>query len=348
MEIIRGIQPRPVKAVLYGPEGVGKSRTAKDFPKPLFIDVEGGTSRLDVARTPRPTTWAHMKQIVAEIVNDPMGYETVVFDTADWMEKLAVKQVCAQNGFAGMGGNNDYGKSYNELAQMWSDLLTQLEADFIQTGKMHVVFLAHSTTKKFELPEEQGQFDRYQLDLEKKVAPLLKAWCDLMLFANYKTIVVVDDKGKNGKGQGGTRRVMYSEHTAAFDAKNRDGLPPEMDLGFAPLAKCFAGLSARPAHAPVVAPAAVAPAATVTPAPVSAAEPKAVESGPVLQPQHIALNKLMAEAGVTFEQLLAVLVAKGKYPAGTPLENIDPEIIDKFIFPHWDKFMGMINGGQAA
>ena len=59
-------------------------------------------------------------------------------------------------------------------------------------------------------------------------------------------------------------------------------------------------------------------------------------------------SRAMAEAGVTFEQLLAVLVAKGKYPAGTPLENIDPEIIDKFIFPHWDKFMGMINGGQAA
>jgi len=349
MEVIRGIQPKPVKSLIYGPEGVGKSSLAKDFPKPLFIDVEGGTSRLDVARTPRPSTWAHMKQILVELAKDQMGYETLVFDTADWLEKLAVKQVCAQNGFAGMGGNNDYGKSYNELAQMWSDLLTQLEADFIQPGKMHVVFLAHSTAKKFELPEEQGQFDRYQLDLEKKVAPLLKAWCDLMLFVNYKTIVVVDDKGKNGKGQGGTRRVMYSEHSAAFDAKNRDGLPREMDLGIAPLAKCFTGLSARPAPTP--APAAVAPAPVPAAPSVSASSapaPSTVESGPVLKAQHIALNKLMAESGVTYDQLLAVLVAKGKYPAGTPMENIDPEIVDKFIFPHWEKFLGMINGGVAA
>jgi hypothetical protein len=344
MEIIKGQQPKPVKGVFYGPEGVGKSSLAKDFPKPLYIDVEGGTSRLDVARTPRPTTWAHMKQILVELAKDQMGYETLVFDTADWLEKLAIKQVCAQNGFAGMGGNNDYGKSYNELAQMWSDLLTQLEADFIQTGKMHVVFLAHSTTKKFELPEEEGQFDRYQLDLEKKVAPLLKAWCDLMLFINYKTIVIVDDKGKNAKGQGGTRRVMHSEHTAAFDAKNRDGLPREMDLGITPLAKCFTPIQSKPQAA------AVAPTPVVQPAPAAVAAPVPVPAatGPVLQAQHVALNKLMAEAGVTYEQLLAVLVAKGKYPAGTPLENIDPEIVDKFIFPHWEKFLGMINGGVAA
>jgi len=349
MEVIRGIQPKPVKGLIYGPEGVGKSSLAKDFPKPLFIDVEGGTSRLDVARTPRPTTWAHLKQIIGEIVKDQQGCETLVIDTADWAEKLGIKQVLGETGFRAMGGNKDYGETFSMLALMWSDLLTQLEADFIQTGKMHVVFLAHSTTKKFELPEEQGQFDRYQLDLEKKVAPLLKAWCDLMLFVNYKTIVTADDKGANGTGQGGTRRVMHSERTAAFDAKNRDGLPREMDLSIAPLLKCFTGLSARPA--PVPTPAAVAPApapaAPSVPA-VSAPAPSTVESGPVLKAQHIALNKLMAEAGVTYDQLLAVLVAKGKYPAGTPLENIDPEIVDKFIFPHWEKFLGMINGGVAA
>jgi hypothetical protein len=342
MQIIKGKQPKPVKGLIYGPEGVGKSSLAKDFPKPLFIDVEGGTSRLDVARTPRPTSFAHFKQMIGDIVRDPMDYQTLVIDTADWLEKLAIKQVCAQNGFSGMGGNNDYGKSYNELAGMWSDLLTQLEADLIETGKMHVVFLAHSTTKKFELPEEEGQFDRYQLDLEKKVAPLLKAWCDLMLFVNYRTIVVVDEKMKTAKGQGGTRRMMFAEHTAAFDAKNRDGLPREMDLGFAPIAHCFTGLSAKVPNAPT---AAAIPAA----APIAGTEPmKPTEAGPVLQPQHVALQQLLAGAGVTYEQLNAVLAARGKYPENTPLANIDPVFIDGYINPHWAKVLEMINSAAAA
>lgn len=342
MQIIKGKQLKPVKGLIYGPEGVGKSSLAAQFPAPLFIDVEGGTSRLEVARTPRPTSFAHFKQMVGDIVRDQMGYQTLVIDTADWLEKLAVKQVCAQNGFAGMGGNNDYGKSYNELAGMWSDLLTQLEADLIETGKMHVVFLAHSTTKKFELPEEDGQFDRYQLDLEKKVAPLLKAWCDLMLFVNYRTIVVVDEKAKTAKGQGGTRRMMFAEHTAAFDAKNRDGLPREMDLGFAPINHCFVGLSAKVPNAPTAV-------ATPAAAPIAATEPmKPTEAGPVLQPQHVALQQLLAGAGVTYEQLNAVLAARGKYPENTPLANIDPAFIEGYINPHWAKVLEMINSAAAA
>lgn len=337
MQIITGKQPKPLKVLVYGPEGVGKSSLAKDFPKPVFIDVEGGTSRLDVARTPRPNTWAEFIRILTDLAKDTMGFETIVVDTADWAEKLAIKQVCAENGYKAMGGNNDYGASYNHLAALWSSLLNQLEADFIETGKANVVFLAHSTTKKFELPEEEGQFDRYQLDLEKKVAPLLKAWSDMILFVNYKTIVNIDEKAKTAKGAGGTRRVMFAEHTAAFDAKNRDGLPREMDLSFASLAKCFHVTKAAPVPVPM-------PAPTPTPAP----EPASTTEVPALSPQHRAFQKLLETSGVTYSDVLGVLVAKRRYPEGTPMENIDPQFIDGFICPHWEKILDAIKGGTKA
>lgn len=338
MQIIKGKQPKPLKAVIYGPEGVGKSTLASQFPNPLFLDVEGGTSRLDVARTPRPTSWAHLKQIIGEIVKDQMGFQTLVIDTADWAEKLAIRQVCAEKGYSGLGGNGDYGASYNQLAQMWSDLLTQLDADLIETCKMQVVFLAHSATRKFELPEEAGQFDRYQLALEKKVAPLLKEWSDTILFINYKTIVVVDEKTKTAKGQGGTRRVMFAEHQAAFDAKNRDGLPREMDLGIAPLAGCFIPLGVAAPPNPVAAPPnppQQQPAAPPNPAPAPAA-------APALTGQHRSLIQMMQTAGVTYEQVNWALAERGRYPLGTPIENIDPSFIDAWICKHWDKLLEMI------
>ena len=50
MNITRGIQSKPLKVVIYGPEGVGKSTFASLFPDPLFIDTEGSTARMDVAR----------------------------------------------------------------------------------------------------------------------------------------------------------------------------------------------------------------------------------------------------------------------------------------------------------
>ena len=56
--VTSGVQAAPVKTVLYGPEGIGKSTFASHFPDPVFIDTEGGTKRLNVARLPQPTSWA--------------------------------------------------------------------------------------------------------------------------------------------------------------------------------------------------------------------------------------------------------------------------------------------------
>jgi len=338
MEIIRGKQQKPLKAVVYGPEGVGKSSLAASFPAPLFVDVEGGTARLDVARTSRPESWAEFKQIVSALAKEPQGFQTLVIDTADWLERLAIREVCAKHGATSLGGNSDYGKSYNELAELWGSILTQLEADLIDTGEMHVVFLAHSATKKFELPEEEGQFDRYQLSLEKKSSPMLKEWCDMLLFCNYKTIVNVDDKTGKAKGTGGTRRVMYAERTAAYDAKNRDGLPREMDLGFAPLAHCFCPIGAP---APVVAPASA-------PTPPQTAAPVAPENAPGVSQQQRALAKLMTESGVTWEQLIAVIAARGYFPIDTEMTALPDDFIAGKLFPAWGKITNAIAKNAAA
>ena len=84
-----------------------------------------------------------------------------------------------------------------------------------------------------------GAYDRWEMKLSKNVAPLLKEWGDMVLFANYKTIVVnVDgqgaEKGKN-KAQGG-KRVMYTTHTPSWDAKNRHNLKEELKLEFSEIA----------------------------------------------------------------------------------------------------------------
>lgn len=65
--VTTGIQNSPVKTVLYGPEGIGKSTFASHFPNPVFIDTEGGTKRLNVKRLPQPTSWAMLLDEVAEV-----------------------------------------------------------------------------------------------------------------------------------------------------------------------------------------------------------------------------------------------------------------------------------------
>ena len=78
--VTSGVQTAPVKVVLYGPEGIGKSSFAAKFPQPVFIDTEGGTKRLNVARLPAPTSWAMLLDEVAEVRKGNVPCRTLAMD----------------------------------------------------------------------------------------------------------------------------------------------------------------------------------------------------------------------------------------------------------------------------
>lgn len=191
--VTSGIQNAPVKTVLYGPEGIGKSTFASHFPSPVFIDTEGGTKRLNVARLPQPTSWAMLLDEVAEVRKGNVPCSTLVIDTADWAERLCIQAVCARakvNGIEDFG----YGKGYTYVKEEFSKLLDALE-EVLNAGH-NVVVLAHAAITKFEQPDAVGNYDRWGMKTSKQVAPLLQEWCDMLLFANYKTVVEKAGSGK--------------------------------------------------------------------------------------------------------------------------------------------------------
>lgn len=239
MEIIRGRIKTACKVVVYGPEGIGKSTFAAQFPDPLFIDTEGSTKHMDVARLQRPTSWTMLLEEI-QYAKTNQVCKTLVIDTVDWAEQLCIEHICAKhhkNGIEDFG----YGNGYIYVKEEMGRLLKQLE-DLIDDG-IHVVLTAHAQIRKFEQPDEMGAYDRYELKLGKKTgsqtSPLIKEWADMVLFANYKTFsVAVDDKGKIHKAQGGTR-VMYTSHHPCWDAKNRFGLAEELPFEYAQIAHIF-------------------------------------------------------------------------------------------------------------
>lgn len=235
MEISRGIIENPWKVLIYGPEGIGKTTFAAHFPKPLFIDTEGGTARLDVARLPAPSSWEYLMQEVDFVIREK-PCETLVIDTADWAEKLCIKSICDKNGVDNIESFG-YGKGYVVLATEFGKLLNKLN-DVIEAG-INVVLTAHSIIKKFEQPDEMGAYDRYELKLERKTAPLVKEWADMILFATYQTYIVEDSKTKSKKATGG-KRIMHTTHNPCWDAKNRSGLDDTLDFDFNEISYLFA------------------------------------------------------------------------------------------------------------
>lgn len=239
MKISRGKIVSAQKVVIYGPEGIGKSTFASKFPNPLFIDTEGSTKHLDVARTPKPSSWTILLEQVAYVKSNPDICQTLIIDTADWAEQLCLESICAQYQKKSIE-EFGYGKGYVYLVEEFGRLLNRLE-DLVEKG-INIVLTAHAQMRKFEQPDEMGSYDRWELKLQKKTAPLVKEWADMVLFSNYKTLVVnVDgqgaEKGKN-KAQGG-KRVIYTSHHPCWDAKNRHNLPEEIPLDYQAIAHCI-------------------------------------------------------------------------------------------------------------
>jgi hypothetical protein len=244
MNIIKGKQQRAQRVVLYGVESVGKSTFAAQFPKPLFLDIEQGTSHLDVDRCDI-NSWKQLTEALAEA--KATDYKTIVIDSADWAERLCVEDLLATSKKTSIE-DFGYGKGWVMVAERISRMLTSIDA-LIDGGK-HVVLIAHSRIVKFEAPDALAPYDRYELKLSKQCSPLLKEFADELWFLRFKTKVSTTDTGR-GKGLGGKERVMLTTHSAAYDAKTRSGLAEELPLEWAAVAHLFQPV-AKPKAEPAV------------------------------------------------------------------------------------------------
>lgn len=354
MKIISGKIIKPQKVVIYGPEGIGKSTFAAQFPKPLFIDTEGSTSHLEVDRLPRPTSWQMLKQYIKDLKGDTMGYHTLVIDTADWAERLCEEAVCRSNGKVGIE-DFGYGKGYTYVKEEFGRLLDSL-SDLIDAG-MNVVLTAHSIIRKFELPEETGAYDRYELKLGQKAgnqcAALVKEWADMVLFVNYKEIVITTKDNK--KKVSGGKRVMYTAHNPCWDAKNRHGLAEELSFDYQEIAHCIPVMNTTPPQPPVspavppqpgpaepdLIPEAPAPPKESPQPPVQAEAEQADIQAPEAIPQ--ALADLMTANNVTAQDIQQAVAHKGYFPADMPIADYPEDFVMGCLVAAFPQMLQVIN-----
>ena len=98
-----------------------------------------------------------------------------------------------------------------------------------KTSGMNILLLGHSEIKQFRNPDGED-FDRYQMKLQPKASGLIREWSDCVLFATFETVT----KKQGGRHRGITTgaRIIHAERRAAWEAKNRYGLPAHLPLSF--------------------------------------------------------------------------------------------------------------------
>lgn len=364
LNITRGIVPKAQKVVVYGPEGVGKTLFASKFPDPLFIDTEGSTEHYDVARTEAPRSWQMLLDQVRE-VKAALPCSTLVIDTADWAEQLAIRHVCAEKNWKSIE-DAGYGKGYTFVVEEFGKLLNLL-SDVAEAG-VNVVLTAHAAIRKFDQPDEAASYNRWALALvdaaKMSNAAKAKEWADAVLFANYETIVetVGEGKGAKGKARGGQKRVLHTQHHACWDAKNRWGLPPEIPLDYAQIAAFVPTAAPNPTLQAAPTPAASAPIPVVPAQPVQIsaprqecpAAPKPVQSVTFAQDGTVVSDtakaaasglpdfwapalQLMEKDGVTIDDIVANAVYRKHFTPDTPPSRYPKDYVEGAIVTQWPK-----------
>jgi hypothetical protein len=201
-----GVRNAPLKVVIYGPGGVGKSELCSLIKQvginPLFIDLGEGTNYLDVSRVkPAVETWDDLRHALhTEAIWN--GYDAIVIDDLTKAQELAtdwaVRNIKHEKGhhvssIEGYG----FGKGNTHVYETFLRLIGDLDAH-TRRGR-HVIAIAHECTAN--VPNPKGEdWIRYEPRLQSpesgknSIRHRVKEWADHLFFVGYD--VMVDNDGK--------------------------------------------------------------------------------------------------------------------------------------------------------
>ena len=246
-QIHSGPRRSPPRLMIYGVEGIGKSTTAAQAPKPIFVATEDGLDQIACDSFPLATSYRDVVSALTALHQEEHPYQTVVLDSLDWLERLIWDEVCREYGVKSIEkADGGFAKGYTHALTQWREVLTGLDALRAKRG-MAVILLAHTKVEKFEDPESAA-YDRYSPRLHKHASALVTEWADAVLFATRKYRTQSEDAGFNRTrsiavplGTEGGERILRTVGGPSCIAKNRFSLPAELPLSWPALLQALGG-----------------------------------------------------------------------------------------------------------
>ncbi len=236
--IQRGQALQPPRIVIYGTEGIGKSTFSAQTPKPIFIPTEDGLGCIDCHHFPLVKTLEDVEHALRDLRAEANDYQTVVIDSADWLERIVWDAVCDQYGVQSIEkADGGYGRGYMHALVHWRRLIAALDQLRTERG-MLVLLTAHAKIERFEDPEATA-YDRFVPRLHKYAAALICEWSDAVLFATRKIRTRTENAGFNRQrtiataiGRDGEDRILRCVGGPSCVAKNRFGIAEELPLSW--------------------------------------------------------------------------------------------------------------------
>lgn len=209
------VQAKRMKVLLYGVSGTGKTTMAATFPKPIFLDLEGGLlsvrkyKPLRYPKDPSESITHYLEvvefyKLVLSAKNPP--FETIVIDSLNELQLLVTKYVVSK--FTGVKRQYDdqmtiadYGKANRDFSKVIRNFLNL---------PYHIVFTAVSTQKE---TGEDGDIQIAPKFVGRQAGPDTQRMMDMIGYCHAKRMP-----------DGTSQHYVSFRMTAQYLAKDRLGI----------------------------------------------------------------------------------------------------------------------------
>jgi len=199
-------------------------------PGCIMLNLEDGLNNIDCQRTEHLTTLDGVIEALDWLISSKHDFFTLAIDSMDWLEALIHSEVARAANVAQIN-DIDYARGYTRALSFWDKILLRLEM-LRSDRRMSIVLIAHSEIKAINIPGENA-FDRYQPAIHKLASAMFQEWVDEVFFGSIRTFTRTEKQGF-GKERtitvDGNERYIRTQETAAVLAKNRLGMPPEIEF----------------------------------------------------------------------------------------------------------------------
>ena len=223
---------RPLRIVVHGKPGAGKTTWASKMANCVGILTEDGTGNLAFPRYPVCDFWDKeptetnksigVKQRMLTLLKEDHNYKTLIIDSLDWLERLIQNHVCKEYGYKNIESPG-FAKGHKECLAFWDEFRLLTESLRKQKG-MNICMIAHTDVKTQNDPEVEN-YEKNILKLKPGASALLTENADCIFYITKKKGVV---KTKNSTKVTQGDHVIYGEDTASYLAKNRYQLPKDL------------------------------------------------------------------------------------------------------------------------
>jgi phage nucleotide-binding protein len=207
MKIINTADPSvkpPINMIVYGDGGVGKTSFVTTAPKPLLLDLEGGSKyfglrgiKLDVATI---ESWSEIDEVIKYAAAN--GYETLAIDPIGelmallrrYMESLKDSKLTMKDGSPTQAG-------WGYMKQNMRSFLRK-----VRDARMHTIVIAHVDPK-----DDEGRQIMYPM-VETKIRQEMINMFDIV---GYMTII--------GAGESAKRAIIVDPESDKYKSKDRTG-----------------------------------------------------------------------------------------------------------------------------